>query len=528
MHRFVMVPGLLAALLLHLLPAPVHGALYSNLWGRNGELWDPKGPLPDFSYAGYKQGNEPLPVPPVTRSVLTFRKAGMSDTKMFKAALAWAHSQPVTDEFIVLFVPAGRYTLTERLWIKRSRLVLRGAGSANTVLYIPKSLTDIYGANPNSPAAGAYVNTDAFIAIKGASARGAQLTRVTKSAAKGDVWVQVDKPSKLIVGQLYDMWFTDVRGKFNNHMFDNLWKAPAKYAGTTRAKLTTRVLAIRGKRVKIERYLPYDIRVGLNIVNLHALPDTLADSGIEGLTFSFKWSWYAGHHLEKGWNAVEVTDSRDCWVRDIHTINADNSVTMNGVTSSTVTGVRISASKTRANKIPNRFNERADRDGHWGVEYAHSFDIMVTGVDVRCQLMHSVGTDSSGKWGVFMNSKMADGNLDLHRALAGPTLYTNIDVGIGTRALYSGGPSTSGPNALAGTTWWTIKSRKAVEPNDSDAKPGACSFGPAINLVGVNIIPSKVSSMCRTWHYERAVSSPANLYKAQLKRRKARAALASR
>jgi hypothetical protein len=43
--------------------------------------------------------------------------------------------------------------------------------------------------------------------------------------------------------------------------------------------------------------LPYDIRDGLNIVNLHALPDTLEDSGIEGLTFSFKWSWYAGHHL---------------------------------------------------------------------------------------------------------------------------------------------------------------------------------------------------------------------------------------
>jgi hypothetical protein len=52
---------------------------------------------------------------------------------------------------------------------------------------------------------------------------------------------------------------------------------------------------------------------------------------------------------------------------------------------------------------------------------------------------------------------MADGNMDLHRALAGPTLYTNIDAGIGTNALYSGGPSTSGPNALAGTTWWNIR-----------------------------------------------------------------------
>ncbi len=38
----------------------------------------------------------------------------------------------------------------------------------------------------------------------------------------------------------------------------------------------------------------------------------------------------------------------------------------------------------------------------------------------------------------------------------------------------------------------------------------------------------QVSSMCRTWHYERAVSSPANIYEAQMKGRKARAALASK
>lgn len=26
--------------------------VYSELWGRDGELWDPAGPLPDFSFAG--------------------------------------------------------------------------------------------------------------------------------------------------------------------------------------------------------------------------------------------------------------------------------------------------------------------------------------------------------------------------------------------------------------------------------------------------------------------------------------------
>jgi hypothetical protein len=43
------------------------------------------------------------------------------------------------------------------------------------------------------------------------------------------------------------------------------------------------------------------------------------------------------------------------------------------------------------------------------------------------------------------------------RALAGPTLYTDIDVGGGSKALYSGGPPASGPSALAGTTWWNIR-----------------------------------------------------------------------
>ena len=39
----------------------------------------------------------------------------------------------------MLSIPAGRYTLTKHLAIKRSRLVLRGAGSGKTILNVPKS-----------------------------------------------------------------------------------------------------------------------------------------------------------------------------------------------------------------------------------------------------------------------------------------------------------------------------------------------------------------------------------------------------
>lgn len=46
---------------------------------------------------------------------------------------------PPQAEFTVLYIPPGRYTLTDVLYIRRSRLVLRGAGRTKTTLYIPKS-----------------------------------------------------------------------------------------------------------------------------------------------------------------------------------------------------------------------------------------------------------------------------------------------------------------------------------------------------------------------------------------------------
>lgn len=103
----------------------------------------------------------------------------------------------------------------------------------------------------------------------------------------------------------------------------------------------------------------------------------------------------------------------------------------------------------------------------------------------------------------------------------------------------------------------------AVKPNDSDKRPGDCSYGPSINLVNVNIMRGKVGeqilllrrlgprggtaaclgmtagslkhgvlscgptlvqarTMCRTWWYERSVSTPKNLYEAQYRLRRAR------
>lgn len=492
---------------------------FSKLWGKNGELYDPAGPLFDFSFAGYKQG-EPLPTPPATRSVTDWRH-GRSDTEMFKAALAWANNETLTDAHIVLTIPPGRFTVTEQLNITRSRVVLRGAGRTKTSLYLPKSMTDLYGPYPMGT--GGYVFFGGLVSVRGVEGLGAMLTQII-SGAKGSKEVQVSNSSGLQVGQRVDLRYTDVDGKFNNAMYNDLLVAPSKYAGQQRVDFATRITAIKGKTVTLERGLPYAIAKGINVVIMYRMFDTVHDSGVEGMTFHFKWAPYAGHHLEKGYNAIEFVAVRDCWARDIRTINADSGVLINTASAVTVSGIRMQVSRTRKNDIPNAYDETTNSDGHWGVQYTHSFDVLMEKFDIRCTMMHDMGTGSSGKFGVFQNGVMTDGNLDLHRALSGPTLYTNIDVGVGRNALYSGGPGASGPNAAAGTTWWNIRGSQAVDPPRSKKPAGDCSFGPALNLVNVNIIPSRVPSMCKTWHFERRVKGPANLYYAQVQRRKQLAA----
>ncbi|PSC76256.1 glycosyltransferase family 77 isoform A [Micractinium conductrix] len=510
---------LLLAAVLAAAPPPAHAAL-SKLWGAAGELWDARGPLPDFSFAGYMQGNSPLPTPPVTRSVLDFRKPRASDTDMFLAALAWAHRQPVTAGSIVLAIPPGTFTIEKQLRIRRPRLVLRGAGREKTALYIPKSLTDVLGPNKKD-GNGFYVNTGGFINLQGESEEGKPVATVLGRPRKGETRLRVDNTKGIQPGQLYDVWFKDIKGKFNNLMFNNLAVAPDTYAGSTRAKYTARVLAVKGEIVVLERRLPYNIDPEAVVARIHRRPDTVHESGVEGFTVKFPWSPYGGHHCEVGYNAFEFRLAYDCWARDVGTVNADNALVMFGVTSVTVSGLLIQVTKTRANRIPNKWGETTDADGHWGVQHGHSFDILVENLDSRCRLMHDAGTDAASKWGVFMNSRMRDGSLDMHRGLAGPTLYTSIDVGVGSRALKSGGPGRSGPNALAGTTWWGITSAKPITPPQSNDGAGACSFGSSINLVGVNLDQAQARKLCKNWWYERSVGGPANLYEAQLARRRA-------
>jgi hypothetical protein len=64
----------------------------SRHFGCAGELWNPAGRLPaDWSFAGYKNGDEPIPTVPVVASVRDYGAKGdnvTDDTAAFLAAIS--------------------------------------------------------------------------------------------------------------------------------------------------------------------------------------------------------------------------------------------------------------------------------------------------------------------------------------------------------------------------------------------------------------------------------------------------------
>ena len=49
---------------------------YSELWGEAGEKWSPRSRLPDFSRAGYRNGERLIPDVPVVTNVMDFGAVG--------------------------------------------------------------------------------------------------------------------------------------------------------------------------------------------------------------------------------------------------------------------------------------------------------------------------------------------------------------------------------------------------------------------------------------------------------------------
>jgi hypothetical protein len=490
------------ALLLGMADRPVAGA-HSELWGKHGEKWSPESRLPDWSFAGFDRGESEPPRPPETGNVREFGARGdgmQDDTEAFKKALEAVDKG-------VIEIPAGRFVITDILEIRKPDIVLRGAGVEKTVLFFPKTLTDVrpnWGATTTGRRTSNYSWSGGFIRVTGQNG-GAVLAKLTEPATRGSHVLRLNEPRQLqrgmevMLAMQDDEEYSLTRYLYAGHpgTIDNI------PAGHIQFAQVFRVVEARDLEIVLDRPLRSDVRVQWQ-PTLRAYEPTVTQVGIENVTFEFPAAPYEGHFTELGHNGIAMSNVAHCWVRNVRFRNAESGIFLNG-RFSTIEEVAFDSERD-----PDRFGNR----GHHGITVTGE-DNLTTGFVFNVRYIHDITVTRGSAGNVFSNGRGVDLNFDHHRRGPYENLFSHIDLGKGARVWASGGGAHLGKHCAARGTFWNLRSENPIQPPPSH-------FAPAmINVVGVHTQQPGRTDPDGLWFEAMAPEElqPQDIHQAQRKRR---------
>ncbi|MDX6766062.1 MAG: glycosyl hydrolase family 28-related protein [Candidatus Methylacidiphilales bacterium] len=463
---------LLPVLWLHVSGGAAAADQTSALWGVSGELWSPASRLPDFSLAGYACGREPIPDYPVLTSVKEHGAKGdgsSDDTAAFQRAL---HA---VGERGAVWVPEGRYVITDVVEIHRSRVVLRGEGPDKSVLVMPKPLSEIRPRANVDAVKAAYSFTGGFVTMQGTD-KGQRLSEVVAPSKRGDSLLYLASTDTLKVGDWIRLVMQDPPDhSLLRHLHGNLLEP-----GTDTPNLKTpvdwaaQVKAVDGQKITLDRPLRVDVRLEWKPEVL-ALAPTLRGSGLENIGFEFPGVPKRPHLQEEGYNAVHIKGAVDCWIRNVTVTDADNGVIMGGSRFCTVDGFT-----TRALK-------RTGLTGHhalWAT--SRTQDALFHGFRFETTYVHDLTVEGYANGNVFTKGSGVAINCDHHRNAPYENLFTDFDAGDPRRLFESSGRLDRGPHSGARTTFWAIRGQ------GNFPKIPPTQDWPLINVVGFgNFTPAQ-------------------------------------
>lgn len=476
----------------------------SDLWGSNGEKWNSEGRLPDFSFAGYHRGEKQLPKLTIDSKGTTVTQFGAipndgkDDTQAFQKAIAEAKG--------LITIPGGRYIISDRLHIRRSGVVLVGAGTGKTVLYFPQHLTSIEpkptkntGGTPTS----SYSWSGGFIKFTGGD-RGKLIGKIVKPVKHSSKVLWLDNVSGLKEGDLIRIRQRQKQGGDNSlftYLYDDQPGSLSKMKQDATTYMVARVTKIDAHQVTIDR--PMKTRLDPKWQASVALfQPTVTESGIEKLTIEFPVTPYRGHFSEKGYNALNFGGVAHCWAKNIEIKNADSGLFGGGV-HNTFSGIRF---------VSSRQKDKRGYSGHHGFMFSGE-DCLLENFDFQMCFIHDITVASCHSGNVAMTGNAINLTIDNHKRAPHANLFTDIDAGQGNLLFHCGGGNALGKNAGAWTTYWNIRS-------ESELNWPPSSFGPDLmNIVGVKSKQKPQKSKKWFEPISPANIQPQNLYKAQLKRR---------
>ncbi|GHH85974.1 hypothetical protein GCM10018793_56080 [Streptomyces sulfonofaciens] len=433
--------------------------------------------IPYVGRAGYRGGERTFPRRRVVANVLDHgaRPDGSADAApAINAAVAAAGAAGGG----TVLVPPGTYRIDDLIRIGESGVVLRGAGSGRTKLYATKSLTDLigaygsrYGGDKSSWSwAGGLVwlcPTGRWDSLKAAIQARAwpfegwtgnkrdewQTLTTVEPARRGEGTVTVADASRLHEGDLVLLRLADdADHTLLEHMAGG-GPGPEAYYWDDKTKLTSyvpyewpvRVAAVQGRRVRLERPLPLDVRPEWDPRLTTHVPE-LTGSGVEGLTLECVETPQSQHLLDKGYNGVVFQCAYDCWADDVVVRNVDNGFGLVAASACTLRRTRVGG---RGEHHPYFCREGS----HDNLIEDFTIEERTVPAPANTQL-HGINVEGLSSYNVWSGGEMQMGTFDSHRGLPFANVRTDITVNNNGQ---HGGDASAGPLFGARFTHWNIR-----------------------------------------------------------------------
>lgn len=410
-------------------------------------------PLPDFSYAGYEFGGVEIPQIDNVIDVADFGAIpddGIDDSDALLEAMKAAHaaSGPVRVQ-----LHAGRYNLTEILWIEKSGIVLSGMGmgEGGTELFMPRPLNQIDDGGALDEIRQYLKENNKFERIKNENL---DVLFSPYSWTAGFIWARVpdgrhatyleryDRPIKtvadiasgkefgreLIVNNTEPLKVGDVlqihwhnRAGQNGPLIKSMYGDTEEKIGSRHWELperplvrqATRIEAISGNRVTIADPLLHSISAELPAY--FAEWDHLTNVGIQDLSLVFPENPDFGHHNESGFNGIYFTGVHNGWIQNVKVENGDS-----GILTDDLANVTIKNIVTAGGHL-----------AHYSVHIGNVHSVLVDGLTVFNPTIHSLSFNTQSTRSVYKDAVVwRTPTLDQHAGANHQNLYDNVTVHI--------------------------------------------------------------------------------------------------
>ena len=260
--------------------------------------------VPDFSNAGYQGGGVSLPDLPV-KKVLT--PVSGNNLNQIQAAIDEVGNLPLNANGFrgVVLLEAGLYNVDGTLFIKKSGVVLRGAGQGsnpanNTVIYASKAAEHT------------------LIRIEGTGSgfgevNGTRKRITTPYVGTGAKSFEVESASGYAIGDAIAVYRVP-----NDFWIDDLGMRQYGWiAGEYDVAFERRIVNIQGNTITIDAPVidPIQTKYGGGYIYKANISGRISNSGVENMRLT---SYYANDTDENhGWEAVKLSRATNCWVKKV-------------------------------------------------------------------------------------------------------------------------------------------------------------------------------------------------------------------